>query len=142
MTEIANPLFRVLEVADPDEIDQPKPPDDVCEFPSMELVPVTEACERCGCYWIGDPEMFIPEGNAECAYCHMWRGSVHRDAKLSEFAEGSSTPSIDSEDGPQGETIEAIMAEGIPVYDPEAMGIDDEDAVGVVDCIVTEESDS
>jgi len=135
MTEIPNPIFHVLELAEPGEIDQPKPTEDVAAFTSIGLVPVTEPCERCGCYWIGDPEAFVPEGNAECAYCRMWRGSIHRDASLSEFAEDSSTPSIDGEGGPQGGTIEAVMVRGIPVYDPEAMGLESEDGVGVVDAV-------
>lgn len=135
MTTIANPVYRVLEVADPEEIDQPKPVGEFDAFSSLDLVPVTEPCERCGCHWIGDPEAFIPEGNAECAYCRMWRGSVHRNASLGEFSDDEAAASIESGDDPQGGTLEAVMSEGIPVYDPQAMGVDDEDAVGIVDVI-------
>jgi hypothetical protein len=135
MTTIPNPIYRVLEVAEPDEIDQPKPPAEVAAFTQIDLVPVTEPCERCGCHWIGDPETWIPEGNAECAYCRMWRGSVSRDTTLSEFADDGPDPTLDREsDDPQGGTLEALMVEGIPVYDPAAMGVD-EDAVGVVDMV-------
>jgi len=131
MTEVPNPVYRVLEVADSEDTDQPAPPEDVAAFTSIDLVPVTEPCERCGCHWIGDPSVFIPEGNAECAYCRLWRGSVHRDASLSEFTEDSSTPAFESGDDPQGGTVDATMVRGIPIYDSAAMGLDD--AVGLVD---------
>lgn len=136
MTEIPNPLYRVLKLADGEEIDQPKPAGEFNAFPTLDLVPVTEPCERCGCYWIGDPTAFVPEGNAECAYCRLWRGSIHRNASLSEFSDDDQQPTYDSEDpGPQGGTIESVMSQGIPLYDPEAMGIESDDAVGVADLL-------
>jgi hypothetical protein len=128
VTTIRNPTTRVLDLADPEDVDQPAPPTDVRSW-SGEIAPVTEACERCGCYWILDPDAVLPDGHAECCFCRMWRGKIHRDARLSEYTDsgGASTG--------ETETIEALNASSMPVYDPEAANIDAEDAEGVVEFI-------
>jgi hypothetical protein len=128
MTTIPDPVTRVLDLADPEDVDQPAPPKGVRPW-SGEIVPVTEPCECCGCHWICNPDAFLPEGHAECCFCRTWRGSIHRDARLSEF----STSSGESTTG--NETIEVVNANALPVYDPVAMGLDDEDAVGVIDLL-------
>jgi hypothetical protein len=133
MTEIPNPVYRVLQPVEPGEIEQPKPPDRLAAFPSFESIPVSEPCERCGCHWIVNPEAFVPEGNAECAYCRLWRGSVHRDASLSEFADSGAPATFDSNsDEPQGGPIEGLRTESIPIYDATVLEHTTEDDVGVI----------
>lgn len=134
MTTIPNPVTRVLELADPDEISQPAPPVEIRSW-SEEIVPVTEPCERCGCYWMADPEAFLPEGRVECCYCRMWRGSLHRDASLSEYTASETEVSENTDTDASSETIEAKLSGNIPLYDPEAAGVGDETAVGVVEFV-------
>jgi len=126
VTTIPNPTTRVLELADPGAVDQPKPPETVRSWTGA-VVPVTEPCEKCGCYWILDPEECLPDGHAECCFCRTWRGKIHRDATLFEFTDS------DDESAGASETIEALDATSIPIYDAEAAATEtDEDAVGVV----------
>lgn len=140
MTTVPDPLTRVLEVAGEDDVDQPAPPAEVRSW-SGEIAPVTEPCELCGCHWICNPDAFLPKGHAECCYCRTWRGSIHRDAKLSEF---SKEPEAASEDATcsetDGETMEILLSGGMPVYDPEPLDGQGESAVGVVDYLKEGES--
>jgi hypothetical protein len=128
VVEVPSPLARVLAVVDPEDVDQPSPPANLTQHTVADTMPVAEPCERCGCRWIINPDRFVPSDHAECAYCRMWRGSAEsRGTSLAEFKDGGGPAD------PEDSTMEMVMSEGIPVYDPEAIGIDDAD--GVVDLL-------
>lgn len=89
MVEIQCPVSRVLSRVDGSNVQQPTPMS--LQFGSRkDAVAVEHPCEACGCRWVTDPEIVIPEGTVHCAYCGMWRGSLHRDTKLSEFSDAKS----------------------------------------------------
>jgi len=82
-----DPTEDVLSRVPPDAVDQPRPSNPrFCD--RKETVAVAEPCPACGCRWVTDPTAVIPEGSVDCGYCGAMRGYVHRDVRLSEFADG------------------------------------------------------
>ncbi|WP_435181224.1 hypothetical protein [Halorussus sp. AFM4] len=90
MVAIQNPFSRDLTQVEADEVDQPRPTNPRYGEPES-TVAVRAPCEACGCRWVTNPEIVIPEGLVECGHCGMVRGHLYRDSKLTEYADEDTT---------------------------------------------------